>query len=167
MEELSSMWGKFSLREEENVGVSLEVPDIDSLVTRERTCVVGKLVADRIIPKEYYKAPLTRIWHPTRMVTFNVIGENLFIAEFEYEGDKARIMEGRPWIFYGYLISLAEFDGLTPPAYLNFERAAFWIGMYNLPLACMGKSTGKRLAHPSDWWKKGMCMKTRLDGENI
>jgi len=51
--------------------------------------VVGKLVADRIIPREYYKALLTQIWHPMGVVTFNVIGENLFIAEFE-------ILEGRP-----------------------------------------------------------------------
>jgi hypothetical protein len=58
--------------------------------------VVGKLVADRIIPREYYKALLTQIWHPMGVVTFNVIGENLFIAEFEYEANKARILEGRP-----------------------------------------------------------------------
>jgi hypothetical protein len=40
---------------------------------------------------------------------------------------------------------LAEFDGLTPQADLNFERAVFWIRMYNLPLACMGKSIGEKI----------------------
>jgi hypothetical protein len=113
MEELSSKWGKFSLREEEHVGVSLKALEIIPLVNRGRACVVGKLVADRIIPREYYKAPLTRIWHPMGEVIFNVIGENLFVAEFEYEVDKAWILEGRLWIFYGYLVSLAYFDGLT------------------------------------------------------
>jgi hypothetical protein len=107
--------------------------------------VVGKLVADRIIPREYYKAPLTRIWHPMGMVTFNVIGENLFIAEFEYEEDKTRIIEGKPLIFDGYLDALADFDGLTPPEELNFDYASFWIRMYNLPLACMGKSIGEKI----------------------
>jgi hypothetical protein len=29
---------------------------------------------------------------------FRVMGENLFVIEFEYEWDKARLMEGRPWI---------------------------------------------------------------------
>jgi hypothetical protein len=145
MEELSSMWGKFSLREEENVGVSLEAPEVEPLVKRGRSCIVGKLIADRIIPKEYYKDPLTRIWRPMGELMFNVIGENLFIAEFEHGEDKSRILEGRPWIFDGYLVSLADFDGLTPPKELKFERGSFWIRMYNLPLACMGKSTGEKI----------------------
>jgi hypothetical protein len=36
MEELWTMWGKFILGEEENVGVSLDIPEIDPLVTREK-----------------------------------------------------------------------------------------------------------------------------------
>lgn len=127
------------------MGVSLEAPEIESLVKRGRTCIVGKLVADRIIPKEYYKAPLTRIWRPMGEILFNVIGENLFIAEFEYGEDKTWILEGRPWIFYGYLVSLADFDGLTLSTELKFERASFWIRMYNLPLACTGKTTGEKI----------------------
>ncbi len=96
MDEISDMWGKFSLKEEETVGVSLDVTDIVSLVNRGRSCVVGKMVADRIVPKEYYKAPLLRVWKPMGSVVFNVIGENLFIAEFEYEWDKPMVLEGRP-----------------------------------------------------------------------
>jgi hypothetical protein len=145
MEEISAMWGKFSLREEETVGVSLETPEIVPMVNRGRSCLVGKLVADRIIPKEFYKTPLMRAWKPAGSASFNVIGENMFIVEFENEWDKARIMEGRPWLFDGNLVSLAEFDGLTPPAKINFDRASFWIRMYNLPLACMGRNTGQKI----------------------
>jgi hypothetical protein len=104
MDEISDMWGKFSLKEEETVGVSLDAPDIVPLVNRGRSCVVGKMVADRIVPKEYYKAPLLRVWKPMGSVVFNVIGENLFIAEFEYKWDKTRIIEGRPWLFDGNLL---------------------------------------------------------------
>jgi hypothetical protein len=43
------------------------------------------------------------------------------------------------------LVSLADFDGLTPPKELKFERESFWIRMYNLPLACMGKTTGEKI----------------------
>jgi hypothetical protein len=64
------------------------------------------------------------IWHPMGMVTFNVIGENLFMAEFEYEEDKTRILESRPWIFDGDLVALADFDGLTSPEELNFDYAS-------------------------------------------
>jgi len=145
MEEISDMWGKFSLREEETVGVSLETPEIVPMVNRGRSCLVGKLVADRIIPKEFYKAPLLRAWKPAGSASFKVIGENMFIVEFENEWDKSRIMEGRPWLFDGNLVSLAEFDGLTPPAKINFDKASFWIRMYNLPLACMGRNIGLKI----------------------
>jgi hypothetical protein len=145
MDELSVMWGKFSLKEEETVGVSLDTPELVPLVNRGRSCLVGKMVADRIVPKEYYKAPLSRVWRPMGSVVFNVIGENLFITKFESEWDKSRIMEGRPWLFDGNLVSLKEFDGLTPPTKMCFDRASFWVRMYNLPLACMGKSSGHKI----------------------
>jgi hypothetical protein len=59
------LWGKFTLGEEENVGVSLDILEIDHLVIRGKTCLVDKLVMDRIISKEFYKAHLTLVWRPT------------------------------------------------------------------------------------------------------
>lgn len=47
---------------------------------------------------------------------------------------------------------MVEFDGLTPrspPLQLNFNVTAFWIRMYNLPLACMGKEMRMRLGSPA------------------
>jgi hypothetical protein len=45
------------------------------------------------------------------------------------------------------LVSLMEFDGLTPPVKMNFERTAFWVRMYHLPLACMGKEMGYKIGY--------------------
>ena len=53
-----------------------------------------------------------------------------------------RVLEGKPWVFEGNLFSVAKFDGGTPPSYLIFEKTAFWVRMYNLPLVCMGKQAG-------------------------
>lgn len=35
--------------------------------------------------------------------------------------------------------------GVTPLNELEFEKAAFWVRMFNLPLACMGKEMGHRI----------------------
>lgn len=100
MEEyLTVRWGKFSLNKEENDGVSLEVAEIEPMVHRGKVCLIGKLMAERIVPKEYFRVPLLKIWRPVGTVTFQVIGGNMFIAEFAEVGDKIRVMEGRPWIF--------------------------------------------------------------------
>jgi hypothetical protein len=144
-EDLTHMWGKFSLMEEENSGVSLETAEIESLVSRGKFCLIGKLLVERVVTKEFYKAPLLRAWRPTGEVFIRVVGENMFVAEFEKEWDKSRIMEGRPWLFDGNLVSLAEFDGLTSPGDMDFDKAAFWVRMYNLPLACMGRGVGFKM----------------------
>lgn len=96
-------------------------------------------MVDRIISKEI-KSTLIKGWRPTGTVSFKVAGENLFLLEFEHFGDKARVLEGRPWVLEGCLFSVEEFDGLTPPTQMGFERAAFWVRMFNLPLASMGRA---------------------------
>ncbi len=138
-EELTKRWGKFSLNEAENTGVSLEVAEIEPMVHRGKVCLVGKIMAERIVPKEYFKAPLIKIWKPIGSINFQVIGGNMFVAEFDEAGDKICVMEGQPLIYDENLISLMEFDGLTSPEAMAFEHAPLWVCMYNLPLACMGK----------------------------
>jgi hypothetical protein len=54
-------------------------------------------------------------------------------------------MEGRPWLFDGNLMAIAEFDGFTPPTQMVFEKATFWVRMYNLPLACMESTIGHQI----------------------
>lgn len=40
---------------------------------------------------------------------------------------------------------MGDFDGKSSPTQMDFSSAAFWIRMYNLPLACMGNEAGRRL----------------------
>jgi hypothetical protein len=49
-----------------------------------------------------------RAWRPKGEFILKVLGDNRFIAEIELEGDKTRIMEGRPWLFDGNLITLTD-----------------------------------------------------------
>jgi hypothetical protein len=88
---------------------------------------------------------MLRAWKILGSVSFKVLGENLFLIEFEQEWEKLHVMEGRPWLFDGNLVAIAEFDGFTPPTQMIFEKAAFWVRMYNLPLACMGSTIGHQI----------------------
>ncbi|XP_062173686.1 uncharacterized protein LOC133879165 [Alnus glutinosa] len=144
-DDLADMWRNFSLMEEENVGVSVGSDELEPLVSRGEACVVVKIQSDRVIPKDFFKTPLLRAWRPSGAVSFRVLGENLFLADFENVWDKTRILEGRPWLLDGNLISVVDFDGTTPPTQITFDKEAFWIRMYNLPLACMGKEVGQKI----------------------
>jgi hypothetical protein len=49
----------------------------------------------------------------------------MFLVELEYVWYKSRILKGRSWLFDGNLVSLAEFDGITPPSQMKFEKESF------------------------------------------
>jgi len=88
VEELSKRWGKFTLDDDESTSVTLEGEDIASLVQKGKECLIGKLLVDRIVPKEHFRAPLLRIWRLKGKVSFQIIGGNLFVVEFEEVSDK-------------------------------------------------------------------------------
>ncbi|XP_059450945.1 uncharacterized protein LOC132181722 [Corylus avellana] len=145
MDDLSKMWMNLSLTEEESL--DLDTPDEELLdgLERGKFCVLGKLVTDRMISKETIKMTLHCWWKPLGSLSFQVLGENLFLVEFTNVGDKKRILEGRPWVFEGSLFLLEDFDRLSSPSEYTFEKAAFWVRMVNLPLACMNQTTGRRI----------------------
>jgi hypothetical protein len=84
-------------------------------------------------------------------------------------------MEGRPWLFYGNLVLLVDFDGLTLPSALCFDHESFWVRMYNLPLACIGKEIGWKIGssvgtvekvdvnYEEASWGEYLCVKMSLD----
>jgi hypothetical protein len=141
-EELARQWGKLTLREDENPGIVIKPQTFSPLLQRGRSCLVGKLLAERTITKEVLKTPMVRAWKLSGSVSFRTLGPNLFIVDCENWWDKDRILEGRPWTFDGDLFSLVDYDGLTQMEELEFEKAAFWLRMYRLPLACMGREVG-------------------------
>lgn len=98
-----------------------------------------KLLADHVVGKDVIKHTLLKGSRPLGHLSFNVLFENLFLLEFENEWDKLRVLERRPWIFEGNLFSVEDFNGLSSPTEIEFEQAMFWVRMFNLPLAYMGK----------------------------
>jgi len=144
-EELARMWGNLALNEEENEGISVASEELDYMIGRGSLCLIGKVLVDRFVPKESIKSPLKRAWNPVGEVSFKIIGGNMFVADFELAEDKGRVLEGRPWLVDGSLVSLLEFDGLTPPIKMCFDKSPLWIRMYHLPLACMDKRFGLKI----------------------
>jgi hypothetical protein len=144
-EDLMQMWGNFSLTEEELEGYNGQDESLEEVTIKGKYCLVGKLLVERIVGKESIRSAMVKGWKPTGSVSFKVLGDNLFLIEFKYEEDKLRVLEGRPWFFEDNLFSVAEFDGLSPGNELSFDEETFWIRMFELPLACMGREMGYKL----------------------
>jgi hypothetical protein len=140
-----------------------------------KACVLGKLVADRLVSDETIKSTLVNWWKPSENISFKVLGENMFLIEFGDIEDKERVLVGRPWVFEGSLFLVEDFDGVAPPSKYTFDKAAFWIRMKNLPLACMGLEIGRKInatmvvveAVDTDSrgtaWGEFLCVKVNLE----
>ncbi|XP_059462835.1 uncharacterized protein LOC132191762 [Corylus avellana] len=147
-EDLSKMWESFSLSRDEEEEVEVTATEVKGTITRGQSCIVGKLVSDvsdQLVSKETIKSTLLGWWKLSGTLTFKILGENLFLIEFEKARDKDRVLEGRPWVFEGNLFLVEDFDGRTPPSKITFEKAYFWMRMLHLPLACMGREVGLKL----------------------
>lgn len=104
--------------------------------------LVGKLIANRLVGKEAIRCTLVRGWKPTGTTAFKALGDNIFLVEFVNVWDKARVLEGRPWIFEGNLFSVEDFNGAIAPAHMVFDKASFWVRIFHLPLVCMCETMG-------------------------
>lgn len=144
-EELSKVWNRLRLSEEEESDVVVQEEVLEEGVNRGYNCLVGRLIVDRVIAKNTVRGMLIRRWRPTGELSFKVMGENLFLLEFENPGDKSLVLEGRPWVVDGNLFAIEDFDGISTPASIDFENVAFWVRMYNLPLSCMSRAVGQKL----------------------
>lgn len=141
-DDLTKLWGKISLSKEESEDVEINNCALTGVLNKGHLCLVGKLVADLTVSKAIIRTTLLRGWKPTRELSFKVLGDNLFLLDFENEWDKIRVLEGRPWVFEGNLFFVEEFDGLTPPNQIDFEQVIFWVRMFGLLLACMSQAVG-------------------------
>ena len=144
-DDLTRQWGKLTLRDDENPSIVIESQSFSPLLQRRRSCMVGKLLTERFINKEVLKIPMIQAWKPIGSVSFKQLGPNLFLIDFENWWDKDRILEGKSWTFDGDLFSIVDFNGLMPIEEVEFGKVAFWVRMYKLPLACMGREVGMQV----------------------
>jgi hypothetical protein len=144
-DDLPNLWQNLSLTEDEDIELSFQKVDLIDGVTYGKSCVLGKLLADRLVSRETICTSMMQWWRLSESLTFKVLGDNLFLIEFDDPKDKEKVMEGRPWAFEGSLFLVEDFDGTKSPSQYTFDKAAFWVRMKNMPLACMGREIGRKI----------------------
>ncbi|GLT71843.1 hypothetical protein SLA2020_438340 [Shorea laevis] len=142
--DLSNLLENFSLLEEENENLIIQEEDLIESVSRGQLCLVGKLLADRVVSKETIKSTLLRGWRLTGTCSFKVLGENLFVIEFQHNWDNQVFWRADLGYLKGICLrwkTLTDFYNLPN----CFRQGFFWVRMYNLPLACMNSAVGYRI----------------------
>jgi hypothetical protein len=83
MEELiESMGDRIKLTEGERKGITIIEFYTADLRARSECCLLGRLISDRRIQKEAFKALMTRLWKTLEAVAFKELLDNLLLLEF-------------------------------------------------------------------------------------
>jgi len=95
-EQVSELFGKLNLTAKEKEVLVLEDGE-DSSSDVVNHAVIGKVLAPNSLPLQTIMAAMRPAWGNPKGLLARMVGDNLFIAEFESEMDKKRILDGSPW----------------------------------------------------------------------
>jgi hypothetical protein len=146
-EELGDLCRRISLTEGEKDGIQVEELDVSEARVIAGKCLIGKIWTDKNVNQEAFKSVFSSIWRIVGSVKFKELKDNIWLFEFSDDGDKRRVLDGRPWSFDRHIVVLNEFDGSIPPSQLEFRQSPFWVQVHEMPLLCMNKNVGTKIGN--------------------
>lgn len=149
-EQVSDLFGKLNLTAQEKEVLVLEdAEDPDLAVVNH--AVIGKVLAHNPLQLQTIMAAMRPAWGNPKGLIARMVGDNLFIAEFESAADKNRILDGSPW-YIGrqsvgrQVVILKDFNYDLRPTDVSFDELAIWVNILNLPLGLRNEKWGFELA---------------------
>lgn len=76
---IPTSWEKFSLTDVEDLELSIPKVELHEGVTRGKTCVLGKLIVERMVSKEMIQSTLIQCRKPTGNLFFKILGAIWFL----------------------------------------------------------------------------------------
>ena len=142
-DELEELWKKLTFTEEEDTGIELDSRSTNAARRIGKYCAVMKILSQRSINIDALRKNLRMLWKPNKGVQISELEEDLYLVEFGDEKDKRKVMDMCPWSYEKQLVLIQEFDGKLTPKEIEVKWALFWVQIYNLPLNCRTRETGR------------------------
>ncbi|KAL8545825.1 hypothetical protein ACS0TY_005807 [Phlomoides rotata] len=120
------------LADEEVLRVDLDLEEKSEVSS---WCLVGKVLTNKPLNAFGFLESMKRAMAPTGGFAAREIDKNLFSFQFNSEMDLRAVLEREPWHFDKNVLVLKEFGRGQQPADVNFNSAAFWVRIYELPMA--------------------------------
>lgn len=95
------------------------------------------------IVNERFKRRMMHLWRPKARVSIEELEDDLFSFGFDNRRQKTMVLKGRPWMYDGALLVLAEADTLAHPSRIALHTQEFWIQIKGLPLAYVTRHIGQ------------------------
>ncbi|XBJ21304.1 hypothetical protein VPH35_011980 [Triticum aestivum] len=110
--------------------------------------LVGKVMSPNPLHIQTISSAMRPAWGNPKGLLFHPSGNNVFVAEFGTQADRARMIEGSPWMVGKHAVLLKVFDQNVKPLQVRFDRLAIWARIMNQPPRLMKAKLGREFAKP-------------------
>lgn len=132
MEDLSVMWKKLSLTEEEGSEYSGQAMD-----TLGEKVIAAKFLTRRVLNLEAIARTFKQLWSTKKGFKVKDMGNHVVLFVFLDKTDADRVLLGEPWSYDKYLVSLRRLEKNGAVKDLVFDRTDFWIQIHDIPICDM------------------------------
>lgn len=105
--------------------------------TRLSSSLVSKLFSSKAVNRKTFRKHMPKILQASKHIEIEVVGDNIFLSDFNLVADKRRVLAQGPWNFFKNLVLFKEPEGLEKPSEISFEEFQVWVRLHNLSLAFM------------------------------
>ncbi|KAM3295973.1 hypothetical protein ACQJBY_038349 [Aegilops geniculata] len=110
--------------------------------------LVGKVLSPNVLHINTISSAMRPAWGNPQGLLFHPAGDNLFVAEFATPADRARVLEGSPWMVGRHAVLFKDFDAEIQPTQMVFDRLTIWARIMALPPRLMKSKLGMEFAKP-------------------
>ncbi|KAK6117057.1 hypothetical protein DH2020_049200 [Rehmannia glutinosa] len=136
---------RFSLMEEEMVGIALEEVDVVKGVEESKLSLFGKLHGEKKANFTGFKNFLHGIWVTRKPFQVRELGLNFFQFVFQSEEDKTKVLNSRVWTFENQYILLKEWSEKIEVKEEDFSTVNLWVQIWNVPNHWISSETGLKI----------------------
>ncbi|KAL7264932.1 hypothetical protein ACSBR1_002812 [Camellia fascicularis] len=123
---------------------SFELPEVtDECEDVSHRCLVGKILAPKILHKPAVTKILLTAWKPRASVSITPWKENLYLFQFDDLEDRSRVLLEAPWSVMGSLLVLQTLQPGMAAEDLDFRWSPFWVQIHGLPFGKMTRAHGE------------------------
>lgn len=132
-----------ALDKEDPVLISVDLTSLGQ--KRLESCLVAKVFSAKTVNRETFRIQMPRILQSKKALKVGVVGDNIFLLQFESLIDRRYAFDEGPWTFFKDLVIFKAPKGTQQAASIVFDELPIWVQCHNLPLAYMHSSILKNV----------------------
>ncbi|KAI8030947.1 hypothetical protein LOK49_LG01G00840 [Camellia lanceoleosa] len=127
--------------------ISIELDeDSDERYDNSNLCLVGKILAPKILNKNAVSKIIHSAWKTRVDVSISSWSENVYLFRFGNEEDRDKVLRETPWSVMGNLLVLKPLVMGQAASEIDFSTSPFWVQVHGLPVEKMTRRNGQIIA---------------------